>query len=463
MAPEQTTSQASRTSRWQMETWSPETKRFVLGLSLIVLAWLVYISRSILPLLLWSMLLAFVLHPLVTLLTRLHIPRILATLLVYLLFLAALFMLPIIGIPLLIEQLQAIHFDPQALTERFLNWLIQLLTRFMKGSILSRPYDFSPYVSVWITWLQEGDWWKMIPSMGQLVTALQTALSTTLNVLLGATTTAGMFVFQVLSAIFAFFLTLLYTFYLLLIAPRLRIRIYELFPESYHPEISRLIDEISYTWRRYLRGQLFLCFVIFALTWVSLTYIGMPGAFPLALIAGALEIIPNLGPVLATVPAVLVALIQGSTRFHIPHWEFALITVGLYTLIQQLENNILVPRIVGSAINVHPFLVLVGIVVGAQVGGVLGALVAAPFLATLRILARYVHARLLDRPPYPDLTPPDTLIDEGEGGGEGMRVVMSDQSNAVETLARKTHESVSTMPDTLVDTSTDAVENSSLE
>ena len=400
--------------------WSPETKRFVLAISLVVLAGILYISRAVLPLLLWAMLLAFVLHPLVTLLTRFYIPRLLATLIVYTIFLAALVMLPIIVIPILVEQLGMLRIDPQLLAQRFYEWLIFTLNKYMRGEIFHQPYDLSPYVSLWLEWLQSETWWQAIPSIGELVGTLQAALTATLSVILGATTTAGMVVLQFLAGIFAFFLTLLYTFYLLLVAPKLRISIYELFPEPYHPEISRLIDEIALTWRRYLRGQLFLCFVIFFLTWVSLTYIGMPGAFALALTAGVLEIIPNLGPVLATVPAVIVALVQGSTRFHWPHWEFALLTVGLYTVIQQLENNLLVPRIVGSAINVHPFLVLIGIVVGAQVGGVLGALLAAPMLATLRILARYVHARLLDRPPYPDLvpatvveSPPPQTISEG--------------------------------------------------
>ncbi len=387
----------------KMAYWSPETKRFVLGVSLVLLAGLLYISRFVLPLLLWAMLLAFVLHPLVTLLTRFYIPRLVATLIVYFMFLAALFMLPIIVIPLLVEQVGMLRIDPQLLIQQFYWWLIHILNRYMRGEIFNQPYDFTPYISMWLEWLQSARWWQAIPSIGELMSTLQTAFTATLNVILGATTTAGMFVLQLLTGFFAFFLTLLYTFYLLLVAPRLRISIYELFPEAYHPEISRLIDEIAVTWRRYLRGQLFLCLIIFIMTLVGLTFIGMPGAFALALVAGALEIIPNLGPILATIPAVLVALIQGSTRLHWPHWQFALLTVGLYTLIQQLENNFLVPRVVGSAINVHPFLVLIGIVVGAQTGGVLGALLAAPILATLRILARYVHARLLDRVPYPDL------------------------------------------------------------
>ncbi len=383
--------------------WSPETKRYVLTLSLFVLGVLLYLSRGILPLLVWAMLIAFILNPLVNVLTRIYIPRILAVIIVYLLFLAALIIVPAIVIPLVIEQVLAIRLDPQAWAVAFYEWLFRIIQQYTKGHILGYPYDFTPYLGVWLTWLQSGAWVKIIPNMGQIVAAIQSALSTAASLLLGATGFAGAVVLQVFASIFAFFLTLLYTFYLLLVAPRLRIGLYELFPPAYQEEIACLIDQIAQTWRRYLRGQLFLCLVIFLLTWIGLLIIGMPGAFTLALIAGALEIIPNLGPVLATIPAVAVALLQGSFQFDVPNWQFALITLGLYTIIQQLENNLLVPRIVGSAVNVHPFLVLVGIVVGAQVGGVLGAFLAAPTLATLRILAGYVHAHLLDRPPFPEL------------------------------------------------------------
>ncbi len=388
-----------------IQTWSPETKRYVLSLMLIVTVGLLYLARGVLPLIMWAALIAFLLNPLVNLLTRIYIPRLLATLIVYLLFLTSLVVVPALTVPLIIQQIMALPLDPQVWAQAFYNWFLGVLQDYIQGSVLGFPYDLRPYLGLWLEWFQSGQWIYSIPNLGQIVAALQGTLSTATSILLGATGFAGALVFQVLAGIFAFFLTMLYTFYLLLVAPRLRIGLYELFPEEYHEEIAYLIDQISRTWRRYLRGQVFLCFVIFAMTWVGLTIIGMPGAFTLAVIAGVLEIVPNLGPVLATVPAVIAALIQGSTRFSVPNWEFALITLGLYTLIQQLENNLLVPRIVGSAVNVHPFLVLIGIVVGAQTFGVLGALLAAPILATLRILAHYAHAHLLDKPPYPELMP----------------------------------------------------------
>ncbi len=386
-------------------TWSPATKRYVITLGLVVLLGLLYLARGILPLLVWSVIIAFLLNPFVNLLTRLRLPRFIATVLVYIFFLLGLILVPAVTIPLIIQQVMSIPIDPQAWALNLYLWLTHLLEQYMQGTILGYTYDLSPYLGIWLEWLQSGAWVQSIPNMNQIITALQGILTTTTSLIVGATGFAGTIILQIVSGLFAFFLTLLYTFYLLLVAPRLRIGLYELFPETHHREIAYLIDRIVQTWRRYLRGQVFLCIVIFFMTWAGLSLVGMPGAFTLALVAGALEVIPNLGPILATIPAMIVALIQGSTKLHVSHLEFMVITMGLYALIQQLENNLLVPRIVGSAVHLHPFIVLIGIVVGAQVGGVLGAFLAAPTLATLRHIAHYVHAHLLDRPPYPDLLP----------------------------------------------------------
>ena len=79
----------------------------------------------------------------------------------------------------------------------------------------------------------------------------------------------------------------------------------------------------------------------------------------------------------------------------------ALLVTGLYILIQQVENNYLVPRIIGRSLNLHPLVVIVAVVAGANLGGVLGALLAAPTLASLRVLVGYTYRRLLDEPPFP--------------------------------------------------------------
>ena len=105
------------------------------------------------------------------------------------------------------------------------------------------------------------------------------------------------------------------------------------------------------------------------------------------------------------IPAVIIALIQGSTVLHeygVNNFGFALITLAIYFIIQQLENYILVPRIIGDGVNLHPIIVLCGVAIGFNLFGILGALFAAPVLASLRVLGAYIHAKLLDYPPFQD-------------------------------------------------------------
>jgi hypothetical protein len=80
---------------------------------------------------------------------------------------------------------------------------------------------------------------------------------------------------------------------------------------------------------------------------------------------------------------------------------FALIVVGLYFLIQQLENTFIVPRILGEAVDLHPFVVLIGVVIGANVAGILGALLAAPVIASGREIISYLYAKILGQDPFP--------------------------------------------------------------
>jgi len=128
------------------------------------------------------------------------------------------------------------------------------------------------------------------------------------------------------------------------------------------------------------------------LVWV----VGLRNALILGILAGVLEIIPNLGPALSSVPAILIALLQGSTRLEMSNLWFALLVAGLYIFIQQVENNYLVPRIIGRSVNLPPVVVLLGVVAGASLAGILGIFLAAPTMATVRVLARYAYNKVLD-------------------------------------------------------------------
>jgi hypothetical protein len=101
------------------------------------------------------------------------------------------------------------------------------------------------------------------------------------------------------------------------------------------------------------------------------------------------------------IPAIVLALVQGPPAYlPVSNVVYALIVLLAYFLIQQLENNVLVPRIMGASLNLHPVLVLVGVFAGASFAGVLGAFLAAPVLASLKVTGQYVHPKITGRPPF---------------------------------------------------------------
>jgi hypothetical protein len=140
-------------------------------------------------------------------------------------------------------------------------------------------------------------------------------------------------------------------------------------------------------------------FVVGAMTTIGLAALGMPGALYLGIIAGLLEIIPNIGPVIAVVPAVVVALIQGSLYLPISHLAFAGLIILFYILVQQVEDKLIVPRVLGAALELSPLIVMTGIVVGVSVAGILGALLATPVIATGREVLHYLYCKLQDQKP----------------------------------------------------------------
>lgn len=154
-----------------------------------------------------------------------------------------------------------------------------------------------------------------------------------------------------------------------------------------------LIRRILWLWLAFVRSQVVLMAVVGGLTWVGLTALGVRWALPLALVAGLLEIIPNVGPVLATFPAAVVALAYGSSWFDLEKWVVALIVVSYYVLVQQLENLLIVPLVMSDALKLPAWLVLAGMLVGAAVANVPGALLATPLIATGRELLRYCDGK----------------------------------------------------------------------
>lgn len=384
--------------------WSTTTKHIVgVGLALLGL-YVLYISRSVLTLVVIAALVAFLLMPVVSFLnTRLRIPRILAVLLSYLGLIILLALAPLLLLPPIIDGIRVItSLDYQQLVSNAFIWAEETLVTLAEvhTELLGYSIDLAPLVLPALEFLRSTNPVELItlPSFTTLFNSITSALTFTFSI---TTSVAG----TVFSGFLTFILTLLFGIYLSLSAHRFTAAFLRVVPDPYRPEIAILLSRLRKIWRAYFRGQIILMILIGLITWVGNTAIGLPGAFTLAVIAGLLELIPNLGPILAAIPAILVALIQGSTHLDVSNLVFALIVIALYFAVQQIENTVVVPRVLGDAVELPPLIVMIGVVVGASVAGILGALLAAPVIASAREVISYLYAKILSKDPFPPRPP----------------------------------------------------------
>lgn len=175
---------------------------------------------------------------------------------------------------------------------------------------------------------------------------------------------------------------------------------------DYRADADRLMVDVSRVWGAYLRGQVVLGLVIFFVVSIVLGILGVDNALGLGLLSGAMEFLPVIGPLIGAGAAVVVALTQETASFGLSSFEFGLVVLIAMVLVQQVENNLLVPRIVGDALDLHPLLVMVSVVMGASLAGLLGAVLAAPVVASLKILGYYAWRKMLDLPPFPEKAAP---------------------------------------------------------
>ncbi|MFN5058594.1 MAG: AI-2E family transporter [Chloroflexota bacterium] len=381
-----------------MQTHWSKTTKYLVGIAVVALAiYTIYLSSSVIPLLIIAGLMAVLVRPPIAWLHhKLHLPLGLAVTLVHLLLVVIVPVIVALLVPAIIDASRYIlDLDYDSIIQRITNWSLTTLTAIkafqMPSKDLDRIVDRS--VDDLILGLQNATPTFEVPPVSTIIQSLTSALSTTFG---AATGLIG----DVFSTIILIIFIVLASIYFSLSAHTYRSRFIEAVPVAYQSEMGTLLDRIGITWNSFFRGQLSLMVIIGVMSWVGLTILGVPGALGLAIVAGVLEIIPNLGPVIATIPAVIVALIQGSTYLPIsPAW-LAIIVALFYLLVQQLENSVIVPRVLGDAVGLPPLIVMTGVLVGTIVAGILGALLATPVIATAYEILRYVYAKMMDQEPF---------------------------------------------------------------
>ncbi len=372
--------------RWGMTT------KFLISLIAVVLigALLVRFQEMVGPMAL-AFILAYLFNPLVGWLTaRARLPRGLTVTLVYLvLVLLVLAIIVVAGIALE-QQIAGLY---RALAEILAN-LPERLGTVTQGAVdfgpftldLSQPIILGPFrFDLAQTDLQ--------PLYDQLVSAVEPVLSRT-GAVVGslASGTATFLGWTLFVLIVAFYLS--HDFQN--VVPSLE----QVVPEAYWDDMRRLLNELGPIWNAFLRGQVTIAAILGLMVGVTMALLGVRYAPVLGLLAAVVEFLPIVGPLFSGLVGTLVALFQVGNWLGLPPFYFALLIAGVYIVIQQVENNLVVPRIMGRSLNLHPLIIIIGAVIGASLAGIVGLLLAAPSIASLRLFGRYVYRKMLDLDPW---------------------------------------------------------------
>ena len=186
---------------------------------------------------------------------------------------------------------------------------------------------------------------------------------------------------EVFSGAVSVMIAVVFTVYILIDFPNLRTRFVKSFPEKNRVEIRHVLTAVETKLGGWLRGQFMLMLIIGTTTYIGLLIIGLPYSLALAVIAGLLEVVPIIGPLISTIPAVIIGFSVDPLT--------GLAVMILYILIQQLENNLIVPKVMQKAVGFNPLVTIVALMIGSKLLGIVGAIIAVPFLIVAFEFVKY--------------------------------------------------------------------------
>lgn len=298
----------------------------------LVLLWTLYLILDILLLLFVAFILMSALAPLVDRLSKWHFPRPLAIFVVFIVVVGGLISLIGIGLRPLISQ-----------TTTLGQQLPQTLDYFTKLNLVDRSV------------------------VNEELTSLSRQLLS--------------FTLHAFENIVGFVSVIVITFYLLLDKEKFETYLSSLFINR-KDKVRHLLMRIEEKLGAWLRGQLVLSFTVGGLIYVSLTILGIDSALPLGILAGLLEVVPVIGPIISSIPGILLALTISPVT--------ATIVAGVYLAVQQMESHIIVPQVMKKAVGLNPLLVILAVSIGGRLLGFGGALLAVPLAVVIQLIGEEV-------------------------------------------------------------------------
>ncbi len=161
-------------------------------------------------------------------------------------------------------------------------------------------------------------------------------------------------------------------------------------PRDYKVEIEILLRKINTVLGGYLRGQIYMVFLISSILFIALSLLGIRFALILAIFSGIAEIVPLIGPIVAAVVAVLAVLLGGgSSTYSLAPIQTSIIVVIIYFVLRQLQDYFIIPHVMGRITKLHPLIILFAVLAGGHSGGILGLLLAVPIAGVIKILLEF--------------------------------------------------------------------------
>lgn len=363
--------QPDRLHGFQSPDWQPGTRLMVAVIMILILGALLIALRQLMAALLIALILAYILAPLIERLQEwINLPRWSAVLITFLV------LLIILG-----GTTTGVGLAASQGIIGLADYLGELSTQI--PSRIEDLMEFSFTIGPWRFGIGDTTASQVVEYLTSAIQPLLSQTGSLLANIAGATATA----------VGTLLIVLVLAIYLSMELPELSGKVLRLVPDPYQSDIRHLLEETGEVWQSFLRGQVILGLVVGGVTALVYTVLNLRFAIGLGAIAGMLEFVPIFGPVIAGLIAVLVALFQGSNWFNLAPLYYAGVVLLAAVIIQQIENNILVPRIIGRSLKMSPLIVLLAVLAGGNLAGVLGVLLAAPAVATFRLWGGYLYAK----------------------------------------------------------------------
>jgi predicted PurR-regulated permease PerM len=406
-------------------SWQPGT-RLVFGIILLVFAvGLVMLLRQMIAPLVLAFLLAYLLHPITSRICRkLRVSRGISVLIVYLVLIAVLLALTTgVGV--------AISSGVVQLASYLGDLSVELPDQIV--ALGQKTVQIGP-------WTVDLSTVNLEPFLADVASALQPILSQTGSLLASVAKATA-------SAITSVILVLVLSVYFLLDMGTFDEGFLAWIPPLYRNDVRLILNEITQVWNSFLRGQSILGLVVGTTVALGLTILQLQFSLVLGLISGFMEFVPMFGPLIAAIVGVLVALFQPENWLGVTPLAYSVIILAFYIIVQQVENNVLVPRIIGRSLNMSPLAVLISVLAGGMIAGVLGLLLAAPVAASLRVILGYIYRKTVGLDDWTEVLNPELEDDQFRIPGRFRRLVgrlresISRQDRRVENETENENES----------------------